>query len=370
MQKEQKMRSSRTFPYYQFRGTHRQIGQQYGEACADLIHKHVDLARERIQSKNRASNSEIEAIASTYRTYVMKYAENFDQEIIGISEGANITVGEAYLIQIRAEINRQIISRSECTTFAISAEATADGSPLIGQNADLPSFYSDLGIVAEFIPNNEPASLMLTPAGQISYIGLNNLGLGVCANFLTCEGWQTGFPRYMLSRLALTKGSVQEGIQLIRSVQRASSRNLIMLDQHGGIVDFENTPTKDALIRPTNGILAHSNHYISPELLEEERLSGIELKNSQIRLERIQTLLNGNHGKLNAALMQDILRDRGNYPHCICQMPGDENVQSPGDQGADIITFASIIAEPAKGQMWVAMGPPNQYEYTCYSFSR
>lgn len=364
-----KDRSRKSFPFYRFCGTHRQIGQQFGEACSELIRKHRDYAVERLNGKFQVSSRRLQEAVLKYRPFVQKYAQGFDDEVQGIAEGAGITLEDAYLLQLRAEINHYCRSNTECTTFAILAEATSNGIPLIGQNCDLPAFYSDLGVVVEYVPDEGPACLMLTPAGQVSYIGINDLGMGTFANFLTCEGWKPGFPRYMLSRLALTKGTVEEGIGLVRHVERASSRNLIMLDKYGGAADLENTPTRDALIRPENGLLAHSNHYTADSLLEEERLHGVELENSRIRLKRMEELLRENHGRLNALAMQEILRDRGSYPHCLCQIHGDEKVQSPGDKGADIITFASVIAEPSEGSLWVAIGPPNQYEYKRYSFS-
>lgn len=363
-------RSTKTFPFYRFSGTHRQIGQQYGEACSKLIKKHLDYVLERLQSKANISHIQvIEEAALKYRSYVKQFTPFLDEEIQGVAEGAGISLGEAYLLQIRAEVNRDFRAVNECTTFAAMEEATSDGVPLIGQNADLPAFYSELGVIIEFVPNDGPACLMLTPAGQISYIGINNAGLGVFANFLTCDNWRVGFPRYLFSRLVLTCGSVNEAVVAIRNLHRASSRNLIMLDKHGVSAVLENTPSRDALVTPVNGLLAHSNHYTAESLLNEERLSGVELENSQVRLHRMHTLLEENHGKLNVHVMQDILRDRENYPHCLCQMPGDEAKQSPGDNGADIITFASVIAQPTKGQLWIAIGPPNQYEYKCYTFS-
>lgn len=367
---EQIKESLQSFPFYRFRGTHRQIGQQFGEACSDLIKKHRDYALERLNGKFHVSARRLHEAVLQYRPFVQKYAKGFDDEVQGIAEGAGITLEEAYLLQLRAEINHYCRSNTECTTFAVLAEATSNGVPLIGQNCDLPAFYSELGVVVEYVPDDGPATLMLTPAGQVSYIGINDLGVGVFANFLTCDGWRAGFPRYMLSRLALTKGTVEEAIELVRHVERASSRNLIMLDKHGSAADLENTPARDALITPENGLLAHSNHYTAGSLLEEERLHGVELENSRVRLDRMWSLLKENHGKLNVEVMQEILRDRGSYPHCLCQIPGDEKVQSPGDKGADIITFASVIAEPSEGNLWVAIGPPNQFEYKRFTFSK
>jgi len=370
MSQQNTKRSTQSFPFYRFSGTYRQIGQQFGEACSELIIKHRDYAMDRLNSRYQMTAEKLESAVMKYRPYVQKYAEFLDEEVQGVAEGAGISIAEAYLLQVRAEINHDAKANNECTTFAILAEATSNGIPLIGQNCDLPAFYSELGVVVECVPDRGPATLMLTPAGQISYVGINQRGLGAFANFLTCDGWRAGLPRYMLSRLALSKDTVGEAVELIRQVERASSRNLILLDKYGGAVDFENTPTRDALIFPENGLLAHSNHYTAESLQAEERLRGVELENSRIRLERMLSLLKEHHGKLNTTVMQDILRDRETFPHCLCQVIGDERVQSPGDKGADIITFASVIAEPGEGNLWVALGPPNQYEYKRYTFSQ
>ncbi|MFM1653428.1 C45 family autoproteolytic acyltransferase/hydrolase [Brevibacillus sp. B_LB10_24] len=362
--------AAKFFPSYRFQGTHRQIGRQYGEACSALIAKHLEYVTKRLNHRFSVSSNQLEEAVLRYRPYVKKYAAAFDEEVEGIAEGANITVEEAYLLQLRAEVNHFCKSNTECTTFAVLPEAASNGVPLIGQNCDLPAFYSELGVVIEYVPDDGPAHLVLTPAGQISYIGINQLGLGVFANFITCDGWRAGFPRYMLSRLALTCGTIAEAVSLVQKVERASSRNLIMLDAHGGAVSMENTPTREGLIPPDNGLLAHSNHFIAEGLLDAEKLGGVELENSRVRLERMSHLLQENHGRLNVEVMQGILRDRGSYPHCLCQMPGDEEVQAPGEKAADIITFASVIAEPTEGNLWVAIGPPNQYEYKCYSFRK
>ncbi|MFM1654782.1 C45 family autoproteolytic acyltransferase/hydrolase [Brevibacillus sp. B_LB10_24] len=356
-------RSSESFPFYRFSGTHRQIGQQYGEACKALIQKHRDYALEKLTSKVKVDSLEaLEQAALQYRPYVMKYAPFFDEEIQGIADATGLSLGEAYFLQLRAEAYQHFDTTDECTTFAVMPEATSDGIPLIGQNADLPGFYSEIGIVAECVPDEGPSTLMLTPAGQISYIGISNAGMGVFANFLVCDGWRVGFPRYLLSRLALMKASsVEEGIDLVRGLHRASSRNLIMMDKTGKAIDLETVPARDGLIQPVNGLLAHSNHFVAEELLEEERKTGEDLENSQVRLQRMRALLEQKHGQLNADAMQSVLRDRETAPHTLCRMPGD--------WGTESVTFASVIAQPSKGQMWIAIGPPHKYEYKCYSFS-
>jgi isopenicillin-N N-acyltransferase-like protein len=299
--------------------------------------------------------------ALSYRPWVLRYAPFFDDEIQGVAAGAGISLAEAYLLQLRAELAVPVEPADECTSFAVLPDATADGVPLVGQNADLPAFYGEIAIVAEIVPDDQPAVLMLLPAGQVSYIGVNVRGLGVFANFLTCDGWRMGLPRYFYSRLALTRDTVDDAIDSIRSVHRASSRNLIMLDSSGNAADLETTPASDTRLDPEDGLLAHSNHYVADLLLDEECSPAAYVENSCVRLDRMRELLREYHGRLDVPTMQAILRDRACHPDNLCRMPGDLE--------SDVITFASVIAQPTEGCMWVAVGPPNEHEYYSIAFS-
>ncbi len=354
----------RVFPAFRFAGSHRQIGEQFGEACRELIGRHLDKALGRLSHRSELGREDALAKALAYRPWVQRYARFFDEEIQGVAHGAGISLAEAYLLQLRAEVATPIEpdDAAECTTFAVQPEATANGVGLVGQNADLPAFYGEIGIVAEIVPDDAPRVLMLMPAGQVSYIGINDRGLGVFANFVTCDGWRLGFPRYLLSRLALTHETADDAIAAVRGVRRASSRNLIMLDGRGIAADLETTPTSDARLDPEDGILAHSNHYVASGLAGEERSPEKNVANSHVRLRQMQDLLHARRGRLDAAAMEEVLRDRACYPDTLCRMPGD-------DPGSDVITFASVIAEPSEGRMRVAVGPPNEHPYVEHTLS-
>lgn len=356
--------TGRTFPHFHFSGTHREIGEQFGEACRDLIHRHRDKVLSRLGDRNGLNRDVVLEKAMGYRPYVLVYAAFFDDEVQGMAIASGLTLSEAYLLQLRAEAATPILDddSNECTTFAIQPEATANGVGLVGQNADLPAFYAEIAITAEICADDQPAVLMVLPAGQVSYIGINDRGLGVFANFVTCDGWRKGFPRYFLSRLALTESTVAEAIASVRSVRRASSRNLIMLDGQGQAADLETTPTRDARIDAENGLLAHSNHFVDTSLHDEERSPANSVANSHVRLERMRELLVADRGQHTAERMQTIMRDRTCYPDTLCRVPGD-------DAESDTITFASVIAEPGEGRMWVAVGPPNENPYVPLEFS-
>lgn len=374
-------RSSAVFPSFRLAGSHRQIGRQFGECAAPLIRLHLERALARLEAHSSLTRADALAAAMLYRPYVQQFAPFLDEEVVGVAEGAGLALEEAYLLQLRAEaaqpptagpasltssgplprLTTDDDAGDECTSVAVLPELTSDGASLIAHNADLPAFYREVGVVLEIVPDDAPAVLMLTPAGQVSYIGMNDRGLAVVANYLTCDGWRIGFPRYLLSRVALTQQTVDDAITAIRAVPRASSRNLLMLDAEGTAADLELTPTRDARLDPRDGVLAHANHYTAPSLLEEER-TGAYIHNSSTRMNRIRELAEERRGTLNVASAQELLQDRTCYPDTLCREPAD----SPN---RDVMTFASLVAVPARRELWVAVGPPNQHAYQQHTFS-
>ena len=182
----------KVFPFYRFSGSHFQIGQQYGYACRELININLNLSLKHIQERTDASREQILNTTLLYRPYILRYAPFLDEEIQGITASTGLTMEEIYFLQLRAEVQASFATSydgnpvMECTTFAIAPTGTSDRQPLAGQNADLPSFYSDICIVVEMISKDQPPVLMVTPAGQVSYIGMNQAGLCVFANYLVC----------------------------------------------------------------------------------------------------------------------------------------------------------------------------------------
>lgn len=356
------------FPSYRFEGTHYEIGKQFGEACADRIHLHLRLATDRLRDKQGIARETALGNAHRFQPFVHEAAPFFDEEIRGLADGARISIEEAWLLQLRAELGVVPADKiqdepgDECTSYAALAPATSDGIPMIGQNADLPTFYNQLGVVVEMIFDDMPSVLMLTPAGQVSYLGINEKGMGAFANYLTCDGWRVGFPRYLFSRLALTHETVDDAVAAIDGLYRASSRNLMLMDSHGTAADLETTPMRTGRIDPEHDMIAHANHFEHPDMQDLERAKDTYLPNTRTRTSTMRNLLEQHHGQLNPDVMQTILRDRSHFPNCLCREESD-NPQH------ETITFASLIARPTKGEMWVAVGPPHEYDYQRYAFS-
>lgn len=352
-------------PVLRLRGSHREIGRQYGEALRDTIRRHLDAGLALLAQRRGLDAGAARSQALAYRNAILRDAPFFDEEVRGLAEGAGLDYADALLLQLRAELNpsRAVAqpADAECTTFAALPPATVAGAVYAGQVADLPVIYAGLGVVLEIAVPGEPALLMFTPAGQLSYIGLNDRGLCCFANYLHCDGWRIGMPRYFLSRLALAETSVPAALARLRAVPRASSRNLLLADVSGRVVNMETTVEQDAELLPMQGLLAHANHYVSPALAPCERGGADFLANSRRRHARMDALLRAGHGTLDVPRLQAVMRDREGVPDCISRAPGD------GEEGVQSV--AGVLASPTAGCLWVADGPPHLHEFLQVHFS-
>jgi len=285
-------------------------------------------------------------------------APHFLEEIEGVAEGADIEQSEALLLQVRQEVAH--VARFgavdlECTSFAVSGPYTRAGTTFAGQNADLAGGIEAFSAVVTFAVTGKPAVMMLVPAGQISYLGISSEGLSADANFLRSAGWRTGFPRYLLTRFAIEQPTLKAAVDAALTPRRASSRNLLLADRTGAMVDIETTAQEHGLAWG-DGCLVHANHHVLPGMAGHETATAEELHNSGRRQDRIAALMEEHRGRIDATVLKTVLRDHANRPHSICAHPGERVSYS----------FASIVSDLEAGAMEVAVGPPCEHDYVRY----
>jgi acyl-CoA:6-aminopenicillanic acid acyl transferase len=275
-----------------------------------------------------------------------------------VAEGADIERSEALLLQVRQEVAH--VARFgavdlECTSFAVSGPYTRAGTTFAGQNADLAGGIEAFSAVVTFAVTGKPAVMMLVPAGQISYLGISSEGLSADANFLRSAGWRTGFPRYLLTRLAIEQPTLKAAVDAALTPRRASSRNLLLADRTGAMVDIETTAQEHGLAWG-DGCLVHANHHVLPGMAGHETATAEERHNSGCRQDRIAALMEEHRGRIDATVLKTVLRDHANRPHSICAHPGERVSYS----------FASIVSDLEAGAMEVAVGPPCEHDYVRY----
>lgn len=359
---------SKRLQVHTFSGPPIELGRQHGEALRPQVEQHLHGVLERLAKQAGWNPATCAVRALRYREAVRSTSPTLDEEIVGLAEGAAINLGHAYLLQLRAEVGTDAAREvgagvhdregAECTTFTLGAPQTAGLGPVIGGNADLPESYSGLLVGVRLQPTVGPPILMATPAGQISYVGMNGHGLAVFANTILCGGWCVGFPRYLLSRLVLAQKSVQRAQEIVTDVARAASRNLIMMDASGETRCLETTPELVGIHETQGGVGVHANHLVAPQTAHLEQGEADWMVDSRGRYERLRSLLTSS-SPLSEKRIKAALRDRQNLPYALSREVAED--------GSDFMTVFSTIAKPHSGELKIALGPPHLNKYHSFA---
>ena len=347
-------------PFIHVQGSWGDMGRQVGQMFAPLIDRHVEAWLGHVRAETGCSREAALATAMTYAPAIQSHAPFLWEEIDGIARGAGLPIEQVMLLQARAEVMRHQKDAKPalvCTTFAVGGRRTADGAVLYGQNVDLVPFLEEFGVVVRQYPKDAPAALFYTTAGLVGHNGLNEAGVGICANFINDPaGWGEGLPRYMLSRLALREDSAERALAAALRPPRAASRNLLIADASGVFIDAEVLRKEVGVLRATDDLLVHANHLEAPEFAGYETAP----ENSCHRRRRLQELLEGAAEPITVGHIQDVYRDHGNAPHGVCAHPFP---------GRNVQTVASLIGDLTARELHMAKGSPCRAPYATYTLA-
>ncbi|PZR04406.1 MAG: hypothetical protein DI539_25560 [Flavobacterium psychrophilum] len=184
-------------------------------------------------------------------------------------------------------------------------------------------------------------------------MGMNEFGLAITINLVVSKGWQIGIPPYLLVRRLLQSHTIEECLQIIKTLTIASSRSLSIMDQTR-LVNIEVTPTGWKMIE--NNYLSHTNHFLHPDWTESESLNSFS-KNSSVKR---KSILDHYMAKgLNLSNIQLAFEDHSLYPVGICaHNEGDDRLSE---------TVAAVIMRPRLKQFLALKGNPCKNKYFYFS---
>ena len=348
------------FPFLRVEGTHYEMGYQIGKNLKRLIKRFNELI------VGELTLEEAKKRAAAFLPSFKRHCPHLLEEIKGVADGAEISLEEALLPNVRGGIHRI----RACTAYVISGEATSENNTLIGQNQDLPRSMQEFGVILNLIPETGPQILMWTFAGLIGYQGLNEYGVAFFANSLPEPPLTAKIPPdkirpgYMVKRLMLEQNSIDGVLKLLDRMnvyEAAFGQSNYVLRDECKIVDVElYSGGYEVLEDDGRGYIAHSNHYVSKNLknlnLYVQDILGVPAEFDSIpRLKRLNELLERIKGEITVDALREILSDHYNYPRSICR-----------HTDRDYVTIASIIAEPERRRMHICPGNPCRGRYYTY----
>ncbi len=287
-------------------------------------------------------------------------APHMVEEMHGIARGADVSIDDIYLLNMRDELLPALKTTEEYTAFGCSGEVTLGGEPLVGQTKDTGALSADIYVVLAMYQKGRPDLLQMPYAGELGVFGCSSSGMSVFGNSMAVRNTGEGkLPWSLLRRLALEASGINEVVALVGryGICGRGGGNLVIGDRTGRAIGLEHCGQGNAVVEQTGGILVHTNHPLS-QLAQYERWTEPEMSGSRRRHERLTQLLAAERGRLTAPLALHCLTDHSGYPRSICRhLPG------PGD----IQTTAAVVVELTRGLLSVVRGQPCRGYAAVYS---
>jgi isopenicillin-N N-acyltransferase-like protein len=294
-------------PHVRVTGTHAEAGAAIGAAT-----------REAIQRRVEALEYDPDLVLR-YRAPAVKYLPWVVEELDAAANAAEIDPLRLFAASIE-EIHAAPVREAAptgCTDIATTSALTADGHLLVGHNNDLTAGEEEDVVAIEWRVEDEPTIFSLGIGPWIS-VGWNDAGLSVTGNEVSPKDEGVGIPRLLQVRDVLTRRSLPDAVKAILHPARASSYNWVVA-QGDVVVSIEGSATAgEALTPAADGTLAHTNHYVHPDMLDYEASDRVE--GSALRLSRARELLDATVGEpMTRTHLREILSDHENGPDALCR---------------------------------------------------
>jgi len=343
-------------------GSHREMGQQIGEARRENVRHSIDNARKLLdeayhQLELTWAGAQIQA--RKYLPFAQERYPQYVDEMQGIAEGANIPIEEVLVLNVMEAVTMDALHLTRCTSMAVNDERTADGHVLAAHNEDwVPDDENDVFVV-HAKPNDEPPYLAMTYGGLIPNVGFNAYGIAQLIDSVYPNDSRIGIPRLVVSRAVLAAKTPGGAIAKTLIPHRAAGYNHLIVHESGEVYSVEVSARRFSIINNLDGYTAHTNHYLSANMQEIES-DPEELISSRVRYFRAMRLLHQSETHTMKSL-QAIQRDHVNYPNSICKHDLGEGNLLDREK-----TINSLVIDLTAREMHIAWGNPCQNAYHTY----
>jgi len=357
------MTTPHTIPLLQVGGTHREVGLQVGEACADAIR--VEVAFDDSKLPCGRTRGEQLALAARYREVTAAAYPWYMEEIDGLAEGAGVDTLALFASMIEEIWYEPRAPLADgCTDLVAVAPATAGGHVLVAHNNDMPRTYQDQLVAIEWSVDGDPVVLTIGNGAWMS-AGWNSAGISFTGNELSPNDERIGIPREVQFRSMLRQPTMQAALDEALRPDRASSYNNVVVSRDGEVVNVEGSATDAELTGVSEaGTLVHTNHYVAERMLRFEG-DPEYAQHSAIRYRRAQELLAAEPaGTITVEKLRAMLSDHENAPSSLCRHP-----EIYGGGPKDSATAFWCIADVTEMRVWFGRGNPCDSVAQEYAFS-
>lgn len=307
------------------KGNSYERGVCYGEQAAEAVKRCIAHYAEYIRKSTGMDWNTARRNAKIFEEAIQTFRPEYLDEMRGIAQGAKVPYEDILAINCRSELYAMKNGTlPECTAFAVMPSASRNGHVLAGQNWDNCYGQRDCMVIVHIYQSDKPDVLLFTEAGFIGGKGMNSSGLSLTLNALETNFDRKGVPLHIKMRAALDSGHIAEAYENVAEPLSAVGANLIITSGDGVALSAELTPDGVDAILPENGVIAHTNHILSPILRQKSPDNYRAWGTTFVRLCRLRELLYGHHD-IDKEYLFHAMRDHGGYPRSICYHPDGED---------------------------------------------
>jgi isopenicillin-N N-acyltransferase-like protein len=352
-------------------------GRQYGEQARTQVRQSISAYQRVFAHYAEWDWEKVVGHASRYENVVEDFAPHIIEEIRGIAEGSGVDFGDILALNVRSEVmfasgaqdNKKLSGAlaNECSSFAVLPEVTSEGHTLVGQNWDWLLHARDTVVLVHARRDDGPDYVTIVEAGLLAKTGVNSAGVASCTNTLVSylDDGAVGVPYHVMLRRLLDAESITDAVTTVVNADKALSGNFLLGDVDGLAIDMEVNPggaTSVRTLMPRDGVLAHTNHFLSPDLARSDSRIGTS-PSTLFRLDCLESTLRRGAPTLSIRNLQDALSDHRNFPLGVC---------SHGDDRASeyerYATIASVIYDLDAHEVYLAAGAPCGGNFRRYQF--
>jgi hypothetical protein len=334
--------------YVRAYGTPFSLGYTHGTRLARVLRQFLEdeVCRLNLLLPNPVSLASLRPCIDAYGSEIATSTPNLFEEVCGLAHGADITMQEALLLQLRREIMgyQRVPSMGDCTTYA----RVSDSDPttaVLAQTIDLSGNLDDFISVLRLGDSRDGReSLILSFGGLLGYLGLNKEGLAIGINLVLGGRWRVGLPPYLVVRHLLdTAGTVDEAVSILRGLRVASSRTITLCDAtKAAFVEILDDQFRVIEGRQT----IHTNHFLCEDFKHRDELN-VFARNSSMR--RLDACHSGLFELSESASAEDHLGLLSNAPLCVPDR-GEVRLER---------TVGAAVMFPARRELHLRPGNPS-----------
>ena len=362
------------FVHIQARGSYRELGRAVGEGAREPIRASIAFFREDFAAMTcgRLTFAAAEREALAYADMARRWTPQYLDELEGVAEGAGLPVsqllvpncGEEFTADESGDPARSTLapgsprSGDHCTALAI----VAGGRHVVGHNMDWYVVDAPNNVLFDLTVPDGTRVMGIAGAPYLLMLGMSSHGIASVSNSVHSNDDRVGVPNAFVRRSTLEAETLESARERGLLAARARGTNHFFADTRDRLWDVETSATASAFVDHSSaGLMAHTNHYVAPDMAPFEAATYEE---SSIRLATAERILADGlaAGEDPVQLMARALRSHEPSPaQAICGHP-DEN-EPLAEQG---MTVGSMICDLDERRIYVCAGPPCENPYQMY----